>query len=110
MSTSDLATVMHVARLQTDLSTIHRPYETASASTSATPTPNASRRPSLDLSMFGIGRRAHAVSPPVDHVGEDEREEERSNEKRASSLKYKSGNAWDEEEDWVEGPPAYGPA
>jgi hypothetical protein len=100
---------MHVARLQTELSTVHRPYETASASTSANTTPNASRRPSLDLSMFGIGRRTLPVSTHVNQIDESEREDERSDEKRALDMKYKNGNAW-EEEDWVEGPPAYGPA
>ena len=109
MSTSELATVMHVARLQTDLSSVHRPYETASASTSATTTPNASRRPSLDLSMFGFGRRSAPVQPT--QADEDERAEQRPDEKRALELKRKAGRKteWDDE-DWFEGPPAYGPA
>jgi len=107
MSVSDLATVMHVARLQTDLSSVHRPYEAASASTSATTTPNASRRPSLDLSMFGFGRRSVPVQ--TNEVEEDEREQQLPDEKRALELKRKSGAKWDDE-DWVEGPPAYGPA
>jgi hypothetical protein len=98
---------MHVARLQTDLSSVHRPYEAASASTSATTTPNASRRPSLDLSMFGFGRRSAPVH--TNQTEEDERAEQRPDEKRAMELKRKGGAEWDDE-DWVEGPPAYGPA